>query len=430
MIIHLSSLSSFLDDGCHHWFEERGLKVSLLGSLANDKNSIDRILGGEIKCCANFMWDSGAVSVRNKKTEITLDMYANWVKNIKQTDVPITIVGLDVIGDAEASQQNYLKLKYDFGFGTNFLPVFHYGEDIHYLEFLIKEGFTYIGLGGVGAGDRLGQDSLRDWLRSLLLTESNGLRYPGIKFHGFAMTSFRTLQEFPLYSVDSATWVKNSAIGKILTPWGDWRISNDPRSGYDTQHIKRAGPNTLKRIRDWVESLGLNWNELPEDRYQKHIVNTNYFKWIEDNWKWKPMISSTSVFSALGKEDKKVKRISEKISLASVKAPPPKEEIVEELIIEEVRPTEVTKEISQESIQTTPIFRKPPAFNPSVSDTLVSKLSIHIRQQQDIIKNDVSPVVTESIEPLPTAKFGATTLTSIICPHCYKPFNLELKTTS
>jgi hypothetical protein len=423
MIIHLSSLSSFLDDNVHTWFEERGIQVALLGSLANDKSSIDRILGGEVKCCSAFMWDSGAVSVRNKKTEITLDMYASWVRGIMKSDVPITIVGLDVIGDAEASQKNYLDLKYKYGFGNGFLPVFHYGEDIHYLEFLIQEGFTYIGLGGVGAGDRLGQESLRDWLRTVLFVDGDGktLRYPGIKFHGFAMTSEKTLKGFPLYSVDSATWVKNSAIGKILTPFGDWRVSNDPRGGIDYQHIKRAGPKTFERVKKWVNSLGVEWEDLIDGRREKHIVNTNFFKWIEDTWRWSPMVASRSVFSVIPKDSgRKEKR--GKLSLGDLK---PKSEFQ----IVEVTPTPDVPTTEKLSVGETK-GHVPPLVELETVVSMVNQLKSKLQVTEETIKKNESPVVVEpKIDTkVLKAKIGSGTFATLICPHCAKPVEIKLST--
>ena len=312
MIIYVSSLSSFIDDGCAKWFEDRGEDVALLGSLANDRFHIDTILDGKIKCCKAFMWDSGAVSVRNKKTEIKLSDYVGWVKEIHQTEIPLTIVALDVIGDVEASHRNYMDLKYSYGFGNNFLPVFHYGEHWSYLETLIeKEGFDYIGLGGVGAGDRLGQNSLRDWLKQVFFVDGNckDIRYPGIKFHGFAMTSDITLPMFPFHSVDSATWVKNSANGRILTPYGDFRISNDSRSGYDKLHFKRATPLKQQKVVEWIEAMGLTLDQVVNERYAKHIVNVNYFRWMEMKHNWNPAAySDVSVLSdAVKSVDVKVK---------------------------------------------------------------------------------------------------------------------------
>ena len=428
MIVHLSSLSSFLDDGCHRWYEERGIGVSLLGSLANDKTSINRILDGEVTCCSNFMWDSGAVSVRNKKTEITLDMFVSWVKNIHKSNVPVTVVGLDVIGDPEASQRNFLDLKYKYGLGNGFLPVFHYGEDIHYLDFLIQEGFTYVGLGGVGAGDRLGQTALRDWLRTILFVNGDGatLRYPGVKFHGFAMTSEKTLQGFPLYSVDSATWVKNSAIGKILTPWGDWRVSDDPRSGYDTQHIKRAAPKTITRIRDWVESLGIDWAKVPDGRYEKHIINTNYFKWIENTWEWKPVIQSQSVLSRFKPEE-----VKPKISLAGFEPPLPSTIVEVQPTTEEQTAfdTHLSNQIAEQLKQEQMIFHSHASKGKISSDMLTKLPQPKPTPVEAVSKIESSPVDVKLIEPKPKveAKAPVGIISAIICPHCLQPIVIQVR---
>jgi hypothetical protein len=355
VLIHFSSLSSFIDDGCHEWFQAHDKKVALLGSLANDRAHIDAVLEGKVTCCKAFMWDSGAVSVRNNKTIITLEKYMGWVQAIKQTDIPLTVVALDVIGDPVASQSNYLRMKYDYSMGNNFLPVFHYGEPMEYLEFLMEEGFDYIGLGGVGAGDRLGQDNLRDWLKGIFFVNGDGrtLRYPNIKFHGFAITSKITLDMFPFYSVDSATWVKNSGVGKILTPYGDFRISNDSRAGYDNYHFKRVSESLQKKIRDWVYSLDLDFEKLADSRFEKHIVNLNYFCNIEQTYEWKPMpVIHTNMFSALGISGDEMKEMQKeeetpKLTL-SFKPKEVVEEVEEELVVTEVEPVQVEQPIQVE----------------------------------------------------------------------------------
>jgi len=336
-------------------------------------------------------------------------------------------------------------LKYDYGFGNNFLPVYHYGEDFHYLEFLLKEGFDYIGLGGVGAGDRLGQKGLRDWLKAVFFVNSDGrtLRYPGIKFHGFAMTSEETLDTVPLYSTDSATWVKNSAIGKILTPWGDYRVSNDPRSGYDVQHIKKATPRTRQKIRDWVESLDIEWDKLPDGRYEKHIVNTNFFKWMEQNHEWTPMtVVSNTLYSGLQAAginlEARDKRQKQKLTFDRSQVKP-----IEEFSVKEVQPTPEKLVVTSDMEDNSPV----PMFKPSTiqkspvkEDISKPKLSLTVLkpkvvEHEPVVIQTTGPItdygvsIKTTIDPQGVAHTESSAMFGITfaCPHCFKPIEMKVK---
>lgn len=457
MFIHFSSLSSFVDDGCHKWFEERGMQTSLLGSLANDRGMINEVLDGKIKCCRNFIWDSGAISVRNKKTEITLETYVGWVREIHKTEVPLTIVGLDVIGDPIASQRNYLRLKYDYGFGNAFMPAFHYGEDFSYLETLVEEGFDYIGLGGVGAGDRLGQEQLRDWVKTVMFVNGDGrtLRYPHVRWHGFAQTSKVTMNMFPYYSVDSAAWVKNSALGKILTPWGDWRASDDPRTGVDGQHIYRAGQKTLDRITNWINDFGFTLEQVVNGRFEKHIVNINYFLELEKNHAWKPSnVESGNIYSLiqhLGISPIKKENPKLDLNLFSIKTtelPLVKElpyipgcvdfTVDEELIIKEVEPTmqkersspldtlkSLQADLSKVPTPIAPVVQEIPKLN-------LTPLVLPQIEQKPLESISQSEKISQPKPHEPTAyvnsKFVSSVISMTTCPHCLKSIVFEVET--
>lgn len=439
MFIHFSSLSSFVDDGCADWFESKGQKVSLLGSLANDRGMIDRVLSGNIKCCQNFIWDSGAVSVKNQKTEITLEKYASWVKEINNVlGIPLTIVGLDVIGDPVTSQRNYLELKYKYGFGNGFMPTFHYGEDMSYLETLIEEGFDYIGLGGVGAGSRLGQDALRDWVKMVMFVNGDGstLRYPHVKWHGFAQTSKKTMNMFPYYSVDSAAWVKNSAVGKILTPWGDWRMSNDPRTGVDPYHISRAGKKTIERIEKWFNEIGFTLEQVKEGRFEKHIININYFLDIERLHKWEPTIIEHKGMFTLARELGMVPIKKDLLDL-NLLVDFTIEENEQDFIIKEVEPTMPKKDVTEEKA---PMFSELSALADAVNSVpmqtpvdlqkiVLPLLELPKSEKSEVVISDVliKKVAGEMTPQLPDikSKVVSSNMSIINCPHCQKLIAIE-----
>jgi len=120
-------------------------------------------------------------------------------------------VNLDIVYHAEESWDNQKIMESN---GLRPIPVFHYGEDFKWLYKYVDE-YDYIGIGGVAGGitiqqfvNSLGQRSF-DYINA---------HKPGLKIHGFAVTSFDLMHRFPWYSVDSTTWLKFAAYGQVLVP--------------------------------------------------------------------------------------------------------------------------------------------------------------------------------------------------------------------
>ena len=111
---------------------------------------------------------------------------------------------LDSIDSVEETIRNQMYLESQ---GLHPLPVFHYGEDMKYLDELVKS-YDYIALGGM-----VGQNANR-WLEIIFN------KYPTHKFHGFGMVDFRLVVKFPFFSVDSTTWFCAQKFGNILFPDG------------------------------------------------------------------------------------------------------------------------------------------------------------------------------------------------------------------
>lgn len=296
MRIYLSSLGSYVDDGCDAWLTEKGITAHLLGSFAHDSYYNKLALDGHIPSCKTLMIDSGAVSVRSGKVIVTFEGYMKYLQSLSNdAEIETSIIGFDVIGDPIASYKNYMRMIDEFEFTPkDFMPVFHYKQPMKYLEQLIDDGFTYIGLGGVHnkvSKKGLSQIDFRNWWSEVFFTVGeNGheLRYPGIDFHGFAVTSAISLAMFPWKSVDSTAWIKNSAVGKILTPWGDVRISKHSDSGDCNLHFLKRDPLTQKNIVNWIESRGFLLQEVIDDRLAKNIINILYFLELQDKHEWQP----------------------------------------------------------------------------------------------------------------------------------------------
>ncbi len=145
------------------------------------------------------------------------------------------------------------------------IPVFHQIDEIQWLESYIKEGARYIGISP--ANDRT-TDQKASWLAYVNKTLQ---KYPCVKTHGFAVTSFRLMKSFPWTSVDSATWVVSSGLGKIFVPNrtnGAWDYSVDPwyisvsdrssdRSVHG-QHLESLSKLTKQRLYEYLEQEGMS----------------------------------------------------------------------------------------------------------------------------------------------------------------------------
>jgi len=134
----------------------------------------------------------------NKKPDVRkyLDEYIEFIHKYKNQ--LLGYVNLDIIYNAEESFENQQYMESN---GLRPIPVFHYGEDFKWLEHYVNN-YDYIGIGGVAGGI-----TLQQFVQSLgnrafeYISHTN----PGIKVHGFAVTSISLMQRFSWYSVDSVS---------------------------------------------------------------------------------------------------------------------------------------------------------------------------------------------------------------------------------
>ena len=146
-----------------------------------------------------IMLDSGAFSAWNAGKEIDINKYISF---IKENNIKIYF-NLDVIGDVEGTKRNQAIME---SHGLNPIPVFHYGEPFEYLDWLVEQGYTYIGLGGT-VGKSVPQ-------RQVFFNEVYD-RHSNIDYHALGVTAKTLVENYNWYSVDSTTWLapfKNKAV--------------------------------------------------------------------------------------------------------------------------------------------------------------------------------------------------------------------------
>lgn len=160
-----------------------------------------------------------------KKYHYAIDYYAN----------------IDVIGQPEITWRNQKWLEKK---GLRPMPVVHYGTKLSWLRTYINDGYSMIGLGGLVK--KMTSPGAKEWIRHCFeLVCQSPTRTPTVKLHGFGISSFHLICNFPWYSIDSTDYIAKASKGKINVP-----IKRDGRYRYDQPpHIFKVActkPSTKK----------------------------------------------------------------------------------------------------------------------------------------------------------------------------------------
>jgi hypothetical protein len=219
--------------------------VNLLWSYAYArKANLIRVLTDDFAASpVSFFADSGAHSARTLGITIGVDDYAAWVKH--WAGCFTVYANLDVIYAAEATRINQRILEEQHGLHP--MPVFHTGEPFTVLERYLAEGYTYIALGKLLGNPWV---HLAPWIEKCFrMAEGTAV------FHGFGLTAWQAIREFPFFSVDSSSWGSPYRFGTVrLFDRGRWttvRVGNRDsvnaarpilaKYGVPWQHLSRAG---------------------------------------------------------------------------------------------------------------------------------------------------------------------------------------------
>ena len=233
----------------------------------------------------SFFLDSGAFSAFTKKVEIDIEEYVSFIKrNEKYIDVYSV---LDAIGDPEKTLQNQKIME---GAGLKPLPCFHYGEDVKYLKYYLEK-HEYIAFGGmvpISTGDLI---HWLDYIFASFICDNSGLAKT--KVHGFGLTSFKLMQRYPWYSVDSTSWMFHAAMGNILFPIienGAFQfikkcnlisISDRSKKNKEFQHFETLSNREKNEIKFYLESIGTNIEDVRDSYFHRYKVNIHYYLEME-----------------------------------------------------------------------------------------------------------------------------------------------------
>lgn len=226
----------------------------------------------------HLMLDSGAFSGWSgaASDKVRLRKYCDFIERYK--DIISVYVNLDQIpgkngkwessgpslqASVEASaKKSYENLERMRDRGLKPMPVFHQGENLYWLEKMLKDGERYI---GIGLNQNAYVQSQVRWLDEIftLLTDKQGR--PLIRTHGFGATKHVMLTRYPWSTVDSTTWATTPAYGKIIVP-----------------HYENGKPDFLKKPHSLSVS-GILLKHASNQLRQYDLLGDIHRQWI-DSW--------------------------------------------------------------------------------------------------------------------------------------------------
>jgi hypothetical protein len=254
--------------------------------------------------------DSGAFSVWTKGDVINVDEYTDFVLN--HLDIIEAVAVLDRIpskpGDrnpSESERNHSAKVTMDNAQHMlkrgvpidKLVPVHHMGEDLKYLQDMIDSGFPYVGLSPDNAANPKDKAAYLDSCMPVVC-DSDGM--PKVKFHGFAVTSVKTMRRYPWYSVDSASWLQIARNGSVLVPprkGGKYRYDIAPHvvcvsalspkktelGEGQIQHIEHMKPHMKAQMLDYFELMGFKLGAMDVKHIEPkdHLDERGEFKYTK-----------------------------------------------------------------------------------------------------------------------------------------------------
>lgn len=156
-----------------------------------------------------LMMDSGAYTVATRGLVVDREAYVRFLERMWPK---LSIAAaLDVIGDPDASWENYVWMAQRLPV----MPVFHVGEPLSLFEAYRSMKPDRIGVGGM-ALDKGRATTTLDTLHEVFESVIDADGRPTEKLHGFAVGYGRALAGFPWASADSATAVRCARGNKLL----------------------------------------------------------------------------------------------------------------------------------------------------------------------------------------------------------------------
>jgi len=250
------------------------------------------VVGDKISAQARLKADYSYV--KTKEFKKFLDEYIEHCLQYKE--LYNFYVTLDIINNPEES---WNITEYMESCGLNPIPVFHNGEDIHWLERMVEK-YPYIGISGLGQD--ITKAKFKPFGDSCFKVICDKYGKPKCKVHGFALGAPEIIKMYPWYSVDQSTWTYMSRVGSLLVPKpihkGKELLNYDFLSLYkvipvtNRRDVESHHINNLTELMKYFVLLYLEQNNIDleavrESYHWRDVANIRLFNNIEKaakNW--------------------------------------------------------------------------------------------------------------------------------------------------
>jgi len=259
-----------------------------------------------------FMLDSGAFSAWSLGGSVDFDEYVKYVKRLIRSypNCDLVYINLDRVGDGEYSYCNWLRMR---DLGLNPLPVYHVNVPERYLAKYL-ELTDYVALGNLAFRSNKKRQVVLDsvWQRYFLDDKS----MPKVRVHGLGLASFRLMERYPWYSIDSTSWLRHASVGALLIPKpteGQYDFRRTPFTCFVTgpkmqwrgkrRYRIYLNPEEIDYVRSYVQACGC---EIEGDDGVRHSwsaryqVNVYYFhRFMKERLSWPRRFAGAAVRTLL-----------------------------------------------------------------------------------------------------------------------------------
>lgn len=241
-------------------------------SFVNERRLIEQ----RCKLGVKTFVDSGAFSATNRKLEINVDEYIEWLNQYHENFIMYCCWDSIPVGDLEPEEcarktwENYLYMKDKLEEPRKLVYCYHYGEDIKWLKQALENGVKLIALGGLA---KRGKNQRKVFLEEV---EKVVKDYDDLIIHAFGMTSFEILERFEfITSADSSTWIYPSKFGEVgCNSYGMVYFGDDMTKKHNYWNLDL---DVQAEVDNDLEKFGFTYEDMKERRlrslYQAHMWN-------------------------------------------------------------------------------------------------------------------------------------------------------------